>query len=93
MKIDNSRFESHTTNLDISLIFLNTIRLMLTASIPRISEATCERIFLAFSMAAFVTLAGTFQGTLVTVYSTLFFFPNTNTLKDLAETGMPILTR
>lgn len=66
---------------------------MLTSSIPHVCSRTSERLFLAFCMAAFVTLAGTFQGSLVTVYSTLFYFPDINTLEQLADTRIPILTR
>lgn len=74
-------------------IFLDTLRLMIVNSFPRLPSIASERIFLVFTMMAFVTFLGAFQGSLMTILSKPSFYPDVTSLEQLAATDYPILTR
>ncbi|GLV44094.1 Ionotropic receptor 100a [Carabus blaptoides fortunei] len=89
------RLDSHIlANTQVpNTTFLDTFRMMIGVPIIRSPTMTSERIFMSACLMAFSTLVGTFQGSFVIMYSTKFFYPDVNTLEQLAQINMPIVTR
>lgn len=66
--------------------------IMLSGPSPKMPFRTAERLFMSACLLANVIIAGTFQGTLTTSFSTSSYYSDISTLADLDESGLHVGT-
>lgn len=89
-------FESYLTKQKVMIrnpTFLDALLLILVSSFTRTPKLLSERLFLSVCMLSMITFFGAFQGSLVTILTSPVFYPDIQTLKELSESKIKILTQ
>lgn len=77
----------------LSLSFMEVFGLFISISIPiRLVTSSNHRIFFVACMIFNIIIIGTFQGTLVTSFSTTTHYPDIDTLEQFDQSGLYVLT-